>query len=307
MLSVKEPLDLECRRELQVLVQGKILFDVAMGPHTTFGVGGPADVWIEPENESDLARVLAFCEQRGIARYVIGQGTNLLVKDGGIRGIVLRLRSPFFRSFTVEGIRVTAGTGLSNTKFLEALKSAELAGMEFICGIPGGVGGGVVMNAGALGGCYEDRLAEIRVMDSTGKVRRMGRDALQFEYRRLRNLGDAIVLSATFDLAKDARDRIAARAAEMLEIRNATQPKGSNPGCVFKNPVEQSAGKIIDTLGLKGLRVGGACVSTLHGNFILNDRKASSSHVLELIEKIQAEVLARMGIHLETEVKILGD
>lgn len=307
MLSVKEPLDLDLRGELQSLARGKVFFDVPMSQHTTFGVGGPADAWVEPENAAELAAILAFCAQKGVARYVVGQGTNLLVKDGGIRGVVLRLRSDVFRAVKVEGTRVTAGAGLSNTKFLEALKSAELSGMEFICGIPGGVGGGVMMNAGAHGGCFADKLAEISVMDADGKIRVIPRNVLQFEYRSLRNMGDAIVLSATFDLQKDARDRIQARAAAMLETRNATQPKGSNPGCVFKNPAGQSAGKIIDTLGLKGLRVGGACVSTVHGNFIMNDRTASSVQVLELIEKVRAEVLARTGIHLETEVKILGD
>ena len=307
MLGTNQRLDQDCRRELVSLVNGKVLFDAPMNQHTTFGLGGPADAWLEPSDDQDLSNTLAFCRQKGIDRFIVGQGTNLLVRDGGIRGIVIRLSSSRFREVRLEGRSVIAGAGLPNTRLLETLKMAELSGLEFICGIPGCVGGGVAMNAGAHGSCFADRLSEIKVMDPTGAVRAIPRSRMDFEYRNLRNLNDSIVLNATFDLEDETRELISARVSELLEIRNATQPKGSSPGCVFKNPAGQSAGRIIDTLGLKGLRVGGAWVSHLHGNFILNDRKARSREVIELIEKIRTEVLARVGIHLETEIKVIGE
>ena len=307
MLLTKQHLDLDCRRELQSLGRGKVQFDLPMSQHTTFGVGGPADAWVEPADRADLAAILAFCNQKGVGWFVMGQGTNLLVTDRGIRGVVLRLSAAAFRKVEIDGTRVVAGAGASNARLLDALKEAGLSGMEFVCGIPGCVGGGVAMNAGAHGSCFADRIREIAVMEPSGKVRAISRDAMDFTYRGLRNLGDALVLSAALELESEARDRIQTRLGELLEIRNATQPKGSSPGCVFKNPAGQSAGKVIDSLGLKGTRVGGAWISDLHGNFILNDRTASSREVIELIEKVRTDVLARTGIHLETEVKIVGE
>ena len=307
MLGTRQRLDEECRRELLSVVRGKVLLDVPMSQHTTFGLGGPADAWVEPADEKDLGTVLNFCAQKGAERFVLGQGTNLLVRDGGIRGVVVRLCQERFREIRIEGNRVTAGAGVPNTRLVEALKTAGLSGLEFIYGIPGCVGGGIAMNAGAHGSCFADHLVEITAMDSLGKARTIPRSALDFEYRTLRNLKGAIVLQAVFDLQIQTPERISARVTEFLEIRNVTQPKGSSPGCVFKNPAGQSAGKIIDSLGLKGLRVGGVWVSHLHGNFLLNNRKASSREVIELIEKIRGQVLARTGIFLETEVKIVGE
>ncbi len=307
MLVTKLPMENGMREELASLVKGKLLFDVSMSQHTTFGVGGLADVWVEPAGVEDLGRILDFCLSKGLDRYVVGQGTNMLVRDGGIRGVVIRLADAAFRQVQIQGTRVVAGAGMPNMRFLDALRSAELGGLEFICGIPGGVGGGVLMNAGAHAQCIADWLTEITLMDSRGHVRSIPRSELDFEYRHLKNVGDSVIVSAAFSLHADAKENISSKVAQMLEIRNATQPKGSSPGCVFKNPAGMSAGKLIDTLGLKGLRVGGAWVSSLHGNFILNDRTASCKQVIELIEKVRAEVLARSGIRLETEVKIIGE
>ena len=308
MLGTKPSLDLESRRELASLIRGKVRFDVPMSQHTTFGVGGLADAWTEPADEKDLANILDFCHSNGMERFILGHGTNLLVRDGGIRGIVIRLCADRFREIRIEGGRVIAGAGTPNTRLIDALKAAGLSGLEFICGIPGCVGGGVAMNAGAHGSCFADWLSEITIMEnSAGTVRTIPRNKMDFEYRNVRNLGDAIVLNATFDLKREAKGKISARVSELLEIRNTTQPKGSSPGCVFKNPAGQSAGYIIDSLGLKGLRVGGAWVSNLHGNFILNDRKASSRDILELIEKIRNAVFERAGIRLETEIKVVGE
>ncbi len=307
MLTTKEHLDSIVCRDLQAQVSGRLLFDVPMSQHTTFGLGGPADAWVEPKDSADLARVLDYCRSNGIAVTVVGQGTNLLVRDGGVRGIVLRLCSEGFRSIRIDGNRVKVGAGMSNTKLLDALKTAGLGGMEFACGIPGCVGGGVAMNAGAHGSSYADWLVEIEVMDGAGRVAVVTRAELDFSYRALRNVGENIILSATLDLERKNESSVQHRVQELLGIRNATQPKGSSPGCVFKNPAGQSAGKLIDSLGLKGTRVGGAWVSDLHGNFILNDRTATSRQVVELIEIVRTQVWQRAGIFLETEVKIIGE
>ncbi len=307
MLTTNDAWSVADREELRGIVRGAMRFDVPMRHHTTFGIGGPADAWVEPADAEDLARVLDFCRLKGAGVFVIGQGTNLLVTDLGIRGVVLRLCQPWFRLVYAEGGLVTAGAGASNAKLLESLKEASLGGMEFICGIPGGVGGGIAMNAGAHDGCFAQFLEHVVVMDREGRVRQREKKDLDFSYRSLRNLGDDIVLRALFSLKADSRDAIDARVSEFLRHRNAVQPKGSGPGCVFKNPNGQSAGKLIDSLGLKGRRVGGAWVSERHGNFILNDKSATSAQVLELIETVRAEVLARSGIALETEVKIVGE
>ncbi len=307
MLTTKDTWSVADREELRGIVRGVVRFDASMRHHTTFGIGGPADAWVEPADAQDLARVLDFCRLKGAGVFVIGQGTNLLVTDRGIRGVVLRLCQPWFRLVYAEGGLVTAGAGASNAKLLELLKESSLGGMEYICGIPGGVGGGIAMNAGAHEGCFAEFLDHIVVMDRQGRVRQREKKDLDFSYRSLRNLGDDIVVRAVFSLRPDSRDAIDARVAEFLLHRNAVQPKGSGPGCVFKNPNGQSAGKLIDSLGLKGRRVGGAWVSERHGNFILNDKSATSAQVLELIEAVRAEVLARSGIALETEVKIVGE
>jgi UDP-N-acetylmuramate dehydrogenase len=281
-----------------------------MSKHTSFRIGGPADAWAEARNEGELAACLAFAREQGVPLTVLAAGTNVLVRDGGIRGLVLSLGGDF-EAFRVDGTRVRAGAAINLALLARKTAFAGLAGLEWAIGIPGSLGGALVMNAGAHGGEMS------RVVRRVGLLRRGSPETLDaaecgFAYRTSAFKGaEAGSLVLTWaDLELEPGDTVALKAAMdgALAKRKASQPiDQANAGCVFKNPAGASAGRMIEDCGLKGRRQGGALISPLHANFVVNTGGAKASEVLALMEETRAAVRERFGVELEREILVLGE
>jgi len=280
--------------------------DEPLARHTTLRVGGPADVYIEPASEADLAEVVKFCRERELPLFVIGRGSNLLVRDGGIRGAVICLAHASFSRIDVAGERLHCGAGAKLKNVAVEAKRNGLSGLEFLEGIPGSVGGALRMNAGAMGGATFDAVESVCLMDFTGHVRELASNEMAVEYRSCATLKNHIALGAVFKGAPAPRAEIEQRMQAFSEKRWASQPAAPSAGCLFKNPAAIPAGKLIDELGLKGTRVGGAVVSAEHGNFIVNEGSATARDVLELIAILQQRAKKERGIDLQAEVEIIG-
>jgi UDP-N-acetylenolpyruvoylglucosamine reductase len=274
---------------------------------TTLRVGGPADVYVEPASEEDLAAVLRFCGLQQKAFFVLGRGSNLLVKDGGFRGIVISLVQASFSRIEVSGQSLRCGAGARLKAVAIEAKRRSLSGFEFLEGIPGSVGGGLRMNAGAMGGAIFDVAESVWVMDYAGQVHERSARALKAEYRCCAALKSAIALAVVLRGEPGAREQIEQRMNQYSRKRWDTQPAAPSAGCIFKNPRLLPAGQLIEELGLKGARVGGAHVSVEHGNFIINDGAATAKDVLDLIEIIRHRARAERSLELETEVEIIGE
>jgi len=281
--------------------------DEPLAGHTTLRVGGPADVYVEPASEADLAGVLTFCRERGLAFFVLGRGSNLLVRDGGFRGVAICLAGAPFGRIQPDGERLRCGAGAKLKNVAVEAKRNGLSGLEFLEGIPGSVGGALRMNAGAMGGATFDVVESVRLMDPAGTVRELTPKEMDVAYRCCATLKSHIALSAVFHGAPAPRAAIEKRMKEFSEKRWASQPAAPSAGCMFKNPAAVPAGRLIDELGLKGTRVGGAVVSAEHGNFIVNEGGATAREVLELIGILQRRAKAERGIDLQTEVEIIGE
>jgi len=273
---------------------------------TTLRVGGPADVYLEPGTEHDLAVVLDYCAGQSLPFFVLGRGSNLLVRDGGYRGAVICLAQPAFSQIQVEGRQLRCGAGARLKSVSQEARRRALAGLEFLEGIPGSVGGALRMNAGAMGGAMFDIVVSVRLMDFHGAARDASPAELKVEYRGCETLKSNIALGALLAGRPDTQAAIEQRMAVFSQKRWASQPAAPSAGCLFKNPPQIPAGKLIDELGLKKHRVGGALVSAEHGNFIVNDGTATARDVLELIGLIQARARDERGIELRTEVEIIG-
>ena len=280
--------------------------DEPLAKHTTLRIGGPADVYVEPASEADLVAAVKFCHERSLPFFVIGRGSNLLVRDGGFRGVAICLAQPNFSRIEVAGERLHCGAGAKLNNIANEAKRNGLGGVEFLEGIPGSVGGALRMNAGAMGCATFNVIESVRFMDHTGKIQERSRAGMPVEYRCCPLLKDHIALGAVFRCLPAPREEIEKRMKEFSERRWASQPAAPSAGCTFKNPATISAGKLIDELGLKGTRVGGAAVSTEHGNFIVNDGNATARDVLELIAILQQQAKTERGIELQTEVEIIG-
>ena len=281
--------------------------DEPLAKHTTLRVGGPADVYVEPASESDLVAVLACCHARGWQLFVLGRGSNLLVKDRGFRGIVICLAQAQFCRIEVMGERLHCGAGAKLKGIAVEARRNNLTGLEFLEGIPGSLGGGLRMNAGAMGGATFDVVESVRLMSYDGIAQEYPARDLSVAYRSCSRLKDHIALSAVLRGQPGSREAIEQRMSDYSRKRWKSQPAAPSAGCMFKNPETIPAGKLIDELGLKGSRVGGAFVSAEHGNFIVNDGTATARDVLELVESIRQRVRAERGLELETEVEILGE
>jgi UDP-N-acetylenolpyruvoylglucosamine reductase len=281
--------------------------DEPLASHTTLRVGGPADVYVEPASEEDLADVVKFCGASGVPFFVIGRGSNLLVRDGGFRGVIICLSHANFSKIEFAGERLRCGAGVKLKSVAIEARRNGLSGMEFLEGIPGSVGGALRMNAGAMGAATFDVIELVRLMNFDGDVRELTPKGMSVAYRGCATLKNNIALGAVFKGRLDSPESIAQRMSAFNQKRWASQPAAPSAGCAFKNPPSIPAGKLIDELGLKGARVGGAVVSQEHGNFIVNDSNATARDVLDLIELMQAKVKAARGIELQTEVEIIGD
>ena len=274
---------------------------------TTLRVGGPADIYLEPASIENLSAVVRFCHDKDVPYFVLGRGSNLLIKDAGFRGVVISLASPHFSRIEIAGEHLSCGAGAKLKAVAFEARRHGLSGLEFLEGIPGTVGGGLRMNAGAMNGEIFHAVESVRVMDSTGCVQERTPADLHVSYRSCFALKYNIALGAVLRGCPAPMEQIEQRMKEFSQKRWNSQPAAPSAGCIFKNPITIPAGKLIDELGLKGKRVGGAYVSAEHGNFIINDGTATARDVLDLIDLIRQCARKQRGIELETEVEILGD
>jgi UDP-N-acetylmuramate dehydrogenase len=296
------------RTWLRDLVGPAVSFDVSMARRTTLRIGGPADAWFEPRSIAALQAVVAGCASRGIPLHPVGGGSNLLVRDGGIPGVVVatrRLRAVKRVSFTA--LRVEAGTATS--KLLSLATRWELGGLEFLGGVPGSVGGGLIMNAGTYLGEFKDVTESVRsVRLSDGAVATRDRDECGFVYRGSALPADEIVVDAAVVLQPRPRHEIERAVRALRDRRNQREPKAvANAGSIFKNPANDFAGRLIEAAGLKGLRVGGAQCSPVHANWLVNCGDATAADMLALIDQVRARVRDTHGVELELEIKVIGE
>lgn len=278
-----------------------------LAKRTTLRVGGPVDVYVEPANENDLAEVLKICGGKGVGFFILGRGSNLLVRDGGFRGVAICLSQPSFSKIEINGEKMFCGAGAKLKNVAVEARRNSLSGVEFLEGIPGSVGGALRMNAGAMGGQTFDAVETVRLMDYQGNICEISPPEMAVAYRSCAMLKNHVALAAVFKCKTLPREEIEKRMKSFSEKRWESQPAAPSAGCIFKNPAAIPAGKLVDELGLKGARVGGAVVSAEHGNFIINDGKATARDVLELIENLKAKAKAGCGIDLQTEVEIIGE
>jgi UDP-N-acetylenolpyruvoylglucosamine reductase len=278
-----------------------------LAKRTTLRVGGPADCYVEPVSEADLATVVAYCARRAVPFFVLGRGSNLLIRDGGIRGVVVCLAAPVFSQVKVAGERLHCGAGAKLKQVAVTARRHGLGGLEFLEGIPGSVGGALHMNAGAMGRATFDVLESLRAMDHAGKVSELLASEVEVEYRCCPFLQNHIALGGVFLGTPAPEAQVGERMNEFSNKRWSSQPAAPSAGCIFKNPAAIPAGKLVDELGLKGTRVGGAMVSLEHGNFIVNDGHATAADVLQLIELIKERARRERGVELQTEVEIIGE
>jgi UDP-N-acetylmuramate dehydrogenase len=314
------PLDTESRKWLTRMLGKNVKFDEPMSRHTYIRVGGRADVYAAPDTGEKLITLVRWSRQKGIPYLVIGDGTNLLVKDNGIKGVVLVLKKCFkniSQTYTEKDeVMVTAMAGAGMQTLCRFAIDKGLGGMNFALGIPGTVGGGIIMNAGTSHGCMENVLDSITVLQPTGQTRRIDKEKLDFSYRSLSwlradnqvNAGQSIILDGRFRLKPSDPDQLKKEAGAILKKRRKSQPMDlPSAGCFFKNPAAgKSAGELIELAGLKGKSIGGAEISTVHANFIINRGSASAADCLALMELVQATVSEKFNVDLEPEVKIVG-
>jgi len=301
--------DLVIAEMLKAIVgeEGDVRLYEPLAKHTTLRVGGPAQFWVEPRTEAAFAELIRFCRSEKLGLFVIGRGSNLLVRDGGIRGVVIHPCGGEFDTIEVSGNQITAGVGAKLKQIAFAGKAAGLGGLEWMEGIPGAVGGGLRMNAGAMGAQTFENVVRVRYLDQEGNAHEKTPAEMEVHYRHVPSLERNYAVSAVFMGKPAAAEEIERRLDESQEKRRTSQPAAKSAGCIFKNPTTIPAGKLVDELGLKNTSVGNARVSEIHGNFIVNDGGATSAEVLELIAKIQETARKQRGIELETEVQIVGE
>ncbi len=297
--------------ELRKRMSGEIRFDEPADRHTSIGVGGRIDALVFPKDVSEMAETIAFLRARRIPYLPVGNWTNLIVRDGGYRGVLISLTGLHGLEIRDSGdgdVHIEAEAGVALSEVVTLSVHERLTGMEFCAGIPGSVGGAVRMNAGAYGGEIKDVIVMVRLLDPAEGVRTVKRDSLIFGYRNLDLPAETIIIGAAFKLKRGEQEKITGRIREILSLRKEKHPlEFRNAGSIFKNPRAIPAGRLIESAGLKGLRIGDAEVSVKHGNFIVNRGQASAAEVISLIDLIQKRVFETTGHSLETEVRIIGE
>lgn len=292
---------------VKIINDENIAIDEHIKNHTYTKLGGKADFFVTPTNYEEVQNVVKFCLTEKVPFTLIGNGSNLIVRDGGIRGIVLSLKN--FNKITVSGTRITAQSGAAIIDTSRKALDAKLTGLEFACGIPGTVGGAIYMNAGAYGGEIKDCLESVLVIDKNGEmITRKAQDLdLSYRYSNIQENGD-IVLEATFQLQHGNYDEIKAVMDDLTYRRESKQPlEYPSCGSVFKRPPGYFAGKLIQDSNLQGTRIGGAEVSKKHAGFIVNVHNATASDYISLIRHVQKTVKEKFGVSLEREVRIIGE
>lgn len=287
----------------------QVLEHEPMARHTTMRVGGPAEILFSPANEGELLFAVREAKRAGAPFRIIGNGSNLLVLDGGLPGLTIRLGEAFSK-ISVDGNQIRAQAGALLSRVAAAARDASLTGLEFASGIPGSAGGSMAMNAGAYGGQLSDVFEGCRALDpETGIISALGPAEMALGYRESAALSRGLIVTeAAFRLTAGDRSAIQAKMDDLSARRREKQPLNlPSAGSTFKRPEGHFAGALIEQAGLKGLRVGGACVSEKHAGFVVNDRGATAKDVLDLIRLVQARVFEHSGVRLETEVRILGE
>ncbi len=313
--------DAETRKWLDFLTNGRAMYDEPMSSHTSFKLGGPAEVFLEPGSLDELREIISGLRERGVGYLVVGSGTNIVVSDSGISGAVICLKRNF-KNISIQKInesfsRIEAMSGAGLGILCSYAIKNGLKGMIFALGIPGTVGGAIIMNAGTSIGSIGNVIESVTVLSPTGKMQIIDRRNLHFSYRRMifskeiscltGDKNNNIIVSACFCLEKGSVSELRNEARQILKNRRLQQPvKLPSAGCIFKNPeTGKTAGQLIDLAGLKGKRIGGAEVSAKHANFIINNGDATASDILRLIEMIREEVYEKFQINLELEVIVL--
>ena len=293
-------------RTLEQLCPGGVRYNEPLARHVTFRIGGPADVLLLPRSLAHLSAAVAWLYREGRPFVLLGRGSNVLVADRGVRGIVIKTGRGQ-EGVRYEGSRIAAECGVSLPQLSRAAATRGLTGLEFAAGIPGSVGGGVVMNAGAHGCSMDGVVRTVRVLTPAGE-QRWSREAMAFRYRESRLQREpGIVLEADLELRPADPAACVARLDDWLRTRGDTQPLGPpSSGCIFRNPAGDHAGRLIDASGGKGMRVGGAVVSDRHANYILNTQGATAADVVRLVADVRARVRDRTGIDLQPEIKLIG-
>ena len=291
---------------LSTMTKGSFLKDEAMAKHTSYGIGGPAKAYITPRDKDDLSQILQFANQHGIATFFVGSGSNLLVADEGIDGLVITLGKSL-KHLEITGATVFAESGVMLGKMVKECIGLNLSGVESMIGVPGTLGGALVMNAGAFGGEISNYLKHVTVMKMDGQEKQYQPGDISFSYRHSTFPDDEIVISAEFELIQSDKETVQEKRAVASGGRKATQPlRFRSAGSVFKNPKEGAAGYYIDQAGLKGTKVGDAEISPIHANFFVNHGKAKASDVVALIRLARETVHDKFGIMMDLEVKPLG-
>lgn len=275
-----------------------------LAPHTWFHLGGPAEYFAEPRNVDELRDLVRRCAEEELPMRLLGGGSNVLVRDEGVPGVVIRLSEPAFAEIKVEKDRVSAGGAAKLGHVISSAVREGLAGLEALVGIPGTIGGALHGNAGSRGGDIGQWTSRAAVMTRSGEVLERQRDELVFAYRES-SLDELVILSAEFELEAEDPEQLTKRMQQQWIVKKASQPLShQSAGCIFKNPRGMSAGMLIDQAGLKGTRIGGAEVSDRHANFIVAEPGASSQDVLRLIELVRSRVADRLGVELELEIQV---
>lgn len=288
-------------------VPGRVRAREPLARHTSFRIGGPADVLVAPDTADELAAVVRVTVAVGVPLTMLGGGSNMLVGDGGIRGVVVKLGRGF-RGVAWDGPCVEAGAAVQLGKLAREAAQRGLAGLEYAEGIPGTVGGALYMNAGAYGGEVSGAVDEVEGVDTAGAVRRLAGTTLAFTYRRTALPAGFVVTAVRFRLRPEGADAVQSRLDAARTRRTASQPHGwANAGSIFKNPPGDYAGRLVEAAGLKGTRVGGARISEEHGNFIVNEGEARAADVQALMQQAQRAVWERSGVWLEPEVRLVGN
>lgn len=292
----------------QVLGKEQVLFEEPMKSHTTFRIGGPAEVFIMPKSIKQVQMAVKICQEEQIPYFILGNGSNLLVSDRGYRGVIIQMDRNM-GEIQVEGTEIQAAAGALLSSIAVAARRESLTGFEFAGGIPGTLGGAVVMNAGAYGGEIKDVLKEVTVMDGDGKIFTLPASELEMGYRTsIIKTAGYLVLSARITLSRGKEEDIKARTRELSEMRTQKQPLDyPSAGSTFKRPEGYFAGKLIMDSGLRGYSVGGAMVSEKHCGFVINKGNATAEDVVSLMKHVTEVVQEKYGVTLEPEVKFLGE
>lgn len=290
---------------------GRVVRNEPLAKHTTIKLGGPAELYVEPDSIQHLQRLMELIAEEEIDWFVIGRGSNLLVRDGGIKGVVINLSKGIQHLEHISEDRILVGGGYPLIKLVTIISREGLSGLEFAGGIPGSVGGAVYMNAGAHGSDMSNIVTRVHVLFPDGTMRWLSNEEMAFSYRTsILQREQGIVVEAEFQLEKGDRDVIVAEMKKHKDYRRETQP-WNDPCCgsVFRNPLPEHSGALIEKAGLKGMKMGGVMISDLHGNFIVNfDKdKAKAQDVLDLITFIKQTIKEKFDIELQTEVEIVGE